>query len=34
MAISNVLEGANRAYMALDEHLHAGSTMYLPTQKK
>ena len=34
MIISRVIEGANRAYMALDEHLHAASTMYIPTQKR
>jgi glycosylphosphatidylinositol transamidase len=28
--IARVVEGANRAYMALDEHLHAGSTLFLP----
>lgn len=28
--IASVVEGANRAYMALDEHLHAGSTLYIP----
>lgn len=31
MSVSRVLEGANRAFMALDEHLHAGSTLYIPT---
>jgi glycosylphosphatidylinositol transamidase len=34
VAIARVVEGANRAYMALDEHLHAGSTLYLPINVK
>jgi hypothetical protein len=28
-----VLEGANRALMALDEYLHVGSAMYLPLNR-